>query len=70
MKEKVLLFLSSFLIIFSGMTLASIIGCVIYGLPNGDVLARVVALPYVLYVIFSLIISTIFLCLIFRKKKK
>lgn len=70
MKEKILLFLFSFLIIFSGMTLANIIGCVIYGLLNDDVMARVVELPYVLYAVFSLIISIIFLFLIFRKNKK
>lgn len=70
MKEKISLFLITFLIVFSGMTMANIFGCVIYGIPGGDVLARVVELPYALFVVLSLIISTILLCLIFRRNKK
>lgn len=70
MKKKILLFLTSFSIIFIGITLANIIGCVFYGLSDGNVLERVVELPYVLYAVFSLIISIIFLFLVFRKSKK
>lgn len=70
MKKKILLVLYFFLIVFAGMILTNIIGCVIYGFSNGDILARIVELPYVLYAVLSLILSTILFCLIFRKSKK
>ena len=68
MKAKFLLFLYSFLIIFLGMTLTNIFGCFIYGLQDGDVTSRIIELPYLLYAVFSLIISAVLFCLIFRKK--
>lgn len=68
MKAKFLLFLYSFLIIFLGMTLTNIFSCFIYGLQDGDVTSRIIELPYLLYVVFSLIISAVLFCLIFRKK--
>ena len=68
--KNVLLFLISFAIIFSGMTLTNIISCVIYGISEGNVMAKILGLPYILYVIFSAVLSALFLCLVFKKKKK
>jgi len=69
-KEKFLMFLYFFLIVFVGMTLANIIGSVIYGFSEGTILIRIAELPYILYAVFSFIISAIYLYLIFRKNKK
>jgi hypothetical protein len=70
MKEKIGMFLISFLIIFTGMSFANIIGCVIYGFSGGAILLKIAELPYIFYTVFSLIISAIYSYLVFRKNKK
>ena len=69
MKEKIWMLIISFMIIFIGMSLANIIGCIIYGFSEGTIFQRIAELPYILYAVFSLIISIIYLCLVLRKKK-
>lgn len=66
MKEKFWMFIISFVIIFIGMSLANIIGCIIYGFSEGTVFQRIVELPYILYAVFSLIISIVYFFLVFR----
>lgn len=68
MKAKFLLFLYSFLIIFLGMTLTNIFSCFIYGLQDGDVTSRIIELPYLLYAVFSLIISAVLFLFDIQKK--
>ena len=70
MKSKIGFFLFSFSLIFIGMSLANIVACVIYGFSDGTIFLKITELPYILYAIFSLIISTLYLCLVLRKTKK
>ena len=66
MKKIVILFITIFLIVFLGMSAANVIGCVIWGLPNGDVVARIAELPFVAYALVSLSISAVILFLLLR----
>lgn len=67
--KKLLLFLFSFLVVFAGITLTNILCCFIFGLADGTMFTMIADLPYILYAIASLIVTIVFFCLVFRRKK-
>ena len=67
--KKLLLFLFSFLVVFAGITLTNILSCFIFGLTDGTMFTMIADLPYILYAIASLIVTIVFFCLVFRRKK-
>ena len=71
MKSLVIFFLKSFAIIFTGFCLANILRVIITCLFSGDTLSvnQIIDLPYLLYLIFSLIISAIFAIILHIKSK-
>ncbi len=69
MKKKIIMFGFIFAVIFAGMILTNLIGCVIYGASDGTVWARMIDLPYVAYVIVSLLMS-LFLTFVITGKMK
>lgn len=67
--KKLLLFLFSFLVVFAGITLTNILSCFIFGLADGTMFTMIADLPYILYAIASLIVTIVFFCLVFWRKK-
>ncbi len=59
MKKDLFLIFQFFVITFVGFVLTNILGSIIYGLAEGNILQRICELPYLLYGIFAFIISLI-----------
>ena len=65
------LFLQFLTVLFMGFSICSVLGIVIRCIFNGfdDFLLKIIDLPYLLYLLFSLIISFILLFIIRQKAK-
>ena len=71
MKENAIVFIKTFVVIFLGFTICNVVGIFIEALTY-DVsisFSDIVALPYLLYSLFSLVLSLAFTFFINRLKK-
>ncbi len=62
MKEKLLYFIRTFIIVFLGFSLTNIISVIIHNFSDGDILLAISQLPYWLYGVFSLLLSALYYC--------
>ena len=71
MKEKVTVFIKTFAVIFPGLILCNVVRTVIEALiyDGGISFSNIIALPYLLYGLFSAVLSSAFVVLINRLKK-
>ncbi len=74
MKNLLSLYPVIFVLLFVGRTLASIVGCIIYGYSDGSILSRISELPYGIYAVMALIAAAVvwfmIYCLCNPKKRK
>ena len=70
MKGTIKLFLGAFFIIFIGLSLINMLGCVIYGFSDGTILSRIAELPYILFAAIALILGAVILLPAVRKRRK